>query len=704
MENVGSFDSVPIELRNLPQWVLWRYETRGVDSKPTKVPYQRNGTGASSTDPAHWITFEEAQREFSANPSKFSGVGFVFTSKDPYIGIDFDNCLDENGELVEYFRGAFEQLDRFKAYIERSPSGHGLKAFIRSNAPKPAKGRKVGIPEGAGQRIEIYPSGRFFTVTGQAWGAPPKTLDDASKFVEWFSRCLDAITPQRDHQPQQYIPTDYQQQPGRPDPEQRARLYAQRYPAAVSGQDGHGATYRLACVLVTGFGLGIDGARPILHEWNQTCQPPWSARELEHKLNQAQQAGDRDGNWGYMLDTGTQPPSEYGPPEEAESGVYVWADGVEVNLNGLLETARQKRLESGVYQPDTSQGVIDICDLIADYPELKPPIIEGILREEEVCTIIASPKIGKSHMTLGLAIQIATGRPWLGFPTRAGKVLIVDNELHRETLSKRTQLICSALELPPSDLRGRIATLPIRGQSLDMLQLSQLLKARIEPGEYQVIIIDALYKMLERGMSENDNGDMTRLFNRLSEIATGLRAAIIVVHHTSKGDQSYKAVTDVGAGAGSIARAGDTHIAIRPHETPGLAVFEAVCRSSREPAPKSIQLAYPVWVVADGVEAAVRMPGKPSKQQEEEKKAKKERELLDGINELLGYIPATPEPIKRSDLKNRSGFSGSVYDRILAKAELLKAVRIEAYTKGKRTCYNVVKLLERIENAGTQSN
>lgn len=347
MENVGSFDSVPIELRNLPQWVLWRYETRGVDSKPTKVPYQRNGTGASSTDPAHWITFEEARSEFSTNPSKFSGIGFVFTNTDPYIGIDFDNCLDENGELVEYFRRAIEELDRFRAYIERSPSGSGLKAFIRSNAPKPAKGRKVVIPEGAGQRIEIYPSGRFFTVTGQAWTAPPVSLDDAQEFFGWFSRCLDAITPQRDHQPREYqqphTATDYQQQPGRPTPEQRARLYAQATPGAISGQGGHNSTFALTCSLVNGFSLGVDGARPILFEWNNKCDPPWSARELEHKLNQAQQAGDRDGNWGYMLQVDHRDES---------------LD--DVNLSGILEQAERSRngadplkTRSSTSQPET---------------------------------------------------------------------------------------------------------------------------------------------------------------------------------------------------------------------------------------------------------------------------------------------------------------------------------------------------------------
>jgi putative DNA primase/helicase len=47
-------------------------------------------------------------------------------------------------------------------------------------------------------------------------------------------------------------------------------------------------------VLIQGFGLSIDQARPLLRDWNRRCEPPWSERELEHKLQDAAAAaGDR---------------------------------------------------------------------------------------------------------------------------------------------------------------------------------------------------------------------------------------------------------------------------------------------------------------------------------------------------------------------------------------------------------------------------
>lgn len=77
-----------------------------------------------------------------------------------------------------------------------------------------------------------------------------------------------------------------------PDLLECARRYVAKIPPAVSGQGGHNATFTVACSLVKGFDLSIADARGLLAEWNATCAPPWSERELEHKLKQADGAPD----------------------------------------------------------------------------------------------------------------------------------------------------------------------------------------------------------------------------------------------------------------------------------------------------------------------------------------------------------------------------------------------------------------------------
>ena len=55
-------------------------------------------------------------------------------------------------------------------------------------------------------------------------------------------------------------------------------------PSAIAGAGGHTATFNVCRILLHGYGLSIEAARPLLAEFNQRCEPPWSDSELEHKL------------------------------------------------------------------------------------------------------------------------------------------------------------------------------------------------------------------------------------------------------------------------------------------------------------------------------------------------------------------------------------------------------------------------------------
>src|SRR5262245_324426 len=67
---------------------------------------------------------------------------------------------------------------------------------------------------------------------------------------------------------------------------ERARAYPATMPPAVQGQNGSKPTYRAACKLIE-FGLSIEQALPLLQEYSSRCIPPWSDRELLHKLEDA---------------------------------------------------------------------------------------------------------------------------------------------------------------------------------------------------------------------------------------------------------------------------------------------------------------------------------------------------------------------------------------------------------------------------------
>ena len=69
-------------------------------------------------------------------------------------------------------------------------------------------------------------------------------------------------------------------------PFERASRYVDTLPVAISGSRGHDALFRVVCVLVNGFALSDEQVWFILQEYNARCQPPWSQRELRHKLSE----------------------------------------------------------------------------------------------------------------------------------------------------------------------------------------------------------------------------------------------------------------------------------------------------------------------------------------------------------------------------------------------------------------------------------
>lgn len=81
---------------------------------------------------------------------------------------------------------------------------------------------------------------------------------------------------------------------------ERIERYVDDCPPAISGQNGHDQTFKMACILVQGFDLSPDDAYSFLARYNQRCEPSWSERELRHKLCDADRAQSYKPR-GYLL-------------------------------------------------------------------------------------------------------------------------------------------------------------------------------------------------------------------------------------------------------------------------------------------------------------------------------------------------------------------------------------------------------------------
>lgn len=222
---------------------------------------------------------------------------------------------------------------------------------------------------------------------------------------------------------------------------------------------------------------------------------------------------------------------------------------------------------------------------------LRPAVVDGLFRRGEVCNWIAAPKTGKTWMLYTMIAKIIKGQRWCGFKTNPGRILLVDNELHPETGLHRLKRVMEQAGVEREELAEMVDVAWIRGQRGTLEDLEATVRSRPR-GTYSLIALDAFYRFIGKGLDENSNADMTSVFNHLDAIADYSNAAVLNVHHASKGLQTDKGVMDIGAGAGSIGRATDSHVVFLPHQENDCVVMRARCRSFTQPKPIGIRIDY----------------------------------------------------------------------------------------------------------------
>lgn len=312
-------------------------------------------------------------------------------------------------------------------------------------------------------------------------------------------------------------------------------------------------------------------------------------------------------------------------------------------LDQLQEQAEEtERLEGNLTSAVPAKSV---RQLLNEHPSLRRPVIHGLLREGETMNVIASPKIGKSWLVVDLALAVATGCPWLEtFETERGDVLIVDNELHQETSANRIPKVMKARGFTLENVADRVFVANVRGGLQDIFGLANYFQ-QLQPGRFKLIVLDAFYRFMPKDSDENDNGTMSQVYNHLDGYAARLGCSFVLVHHSSKGNQSGKSVTDVGAGAGSRSRATDTHLVLRPHEEPDCVVLDAAVRSWPPIEPRVLRWTFPVWMPDDSLDPTALRQERPRRRAKTEKETKPPEPEWDAPRFATAFVGETPATI-----------------------------------------------------------
>lgn len=150
-----NLDKVPDELKKYDQWVVWKSKIvtkKDGTKKLTKIPYHPDGYQVSTKQSESWSDFDSVADAILFGD--YDGIGFVFTADDRFVGIDIDDCIDENGLSHE----AELVVNTIKSYTEKSPSGKGIHIICKGDFV--GKGRCDHV-----RGYEMYKDGRFFTIT-----------------------------------------------------------------------------------------------------------------------------------------------------------------------------------------------------------------------------------------------------------------------------------------------------------------------------------------------------------------------------------------------------------------------------------------------------------------------------------------------------------------------------------------------------------
>jgi len=227
----------------------------------------------------------------------------------------------------------------------------------------------------------------------------------------------------------------------------------------------------------------------------------------------------------------------------------VWRRGAEImkaverkegweKIDGIIEKL------SGEHAPDRGENPVPVSARdLADIPP-PPSLWADIIYPGCIVQLNSEPGAGKSTLAYNICALGACGKPFLDVPfSKRLKSLYVDLETPRFLRKNKIELICGEL---PADFYI-IDNIELRKDFNHLLRLCKR-------GRYDLLVLDTQSRVLAME-KENDNSEANFLAGLLRRIANEAGCAILLIHHSTKGDEG-KAVYR-GRGASAIAGAVD---------------------------------------------------------------------------------------------------------------------------------------------------
>ncbi|MEJ7805347.1 MAG: AAA family ATPase [Telluria sp.] len=515
-------DQIPQALSDMNRWIVWRAEGPP-GAKPTKIPYNPTlqNSRASVSDPYTWGTFEQAMAAY--DEGGYTGVAIVLDGSG-LVGIDLDGCV-VNGVINPASRGFMDAVGA--TYIELSPSGTGLRAFgFAENLPSGLNSVYNGL------KVEMYSSGRYLTVTGRHVENGP--VGPFSGFRELAERIRSVKkTPSLDGESDSNVGDMFRQ--------------------ILTGEVYHDS---LRDIAASWAGMGVPGgaiATALRSAMDASTAPHddrWKARrdEILKLVNSAM--------------------AKFGPD----------LPGAKLYLPALIKSTTSVEASVRFSLMDSTAAAL----FVGKSKEVQW-LVEDTLPTGKVIILASPPGVGKSFMSLDLAVAVtapASTGPYNCFGGEVkvnGRAVIISAEDDVEELHRRIE----ALTGLRSD-RMHVASLPDLGH-FSFLQGDQrngltptakwadLKEQILGLDDVKLIVVDTLQALSAGDLNAAEIAQA--MMDQLTELASQTGAAVIALHHLTKGTGATQgkgplqghAAMELIRGSGAIVGSARAAYCLLPH-------------------------------------------------------------------------------------------------------------------------------------------
>ena len=536
--------TAPAELSGLRGWLVWKFETFPGESKSRKIPYyvsggKRFGHQGSDRDRESLTDFHTARKR--AVQFGYDGVGFAPLAEFNITALDFDGCIGADGNMPDEVSAIVS-----RTYAEISPSGKGVRAFLRGNL-----GNRKSSTKNNPYGFETFASSGFVTLTGNL--LPSTELLGLEDTIASIDADAETLCDRR--------------------------FGAGRQAAGVAGDDPFAG-------LEKPMGLTIDQMQALLDKLD-----PDMGREDWIKVGMALHFETEGDDTGFALfdewsARGGKYPSEerlkadwdsFNRPRPAGRRPTTMATVMWLVKQAALEGVGQRAAsaeelkasaaETPAGDPkgsmSSSEGFKGKYRLIsAGALSRRPPgswLIKGVVPKADVVVLFGASGSGKSFVAMDMGAAIARGIPWRDCRTAKGRVAIIAAE-GGGGVGKRLKAYAQHNRLDIDDLD--IGVLTAAPNFLQKDEIGEVVAMVKDVGGADLIIADT-FAQVTPGANENAGEDMGLALANAKALGEATGALVMLIHHTGKD------ATKGARGWSGIKAAADAQIEVIKHETGG---------------------------------------------------------------------------------------------------------------------------------------